>query len=170
MEPDWYQYTLDQQTDPMTPGEAGEIMNQYVQAVKAILPDAYFSMDISPWVPPGNGGDDGADWYSNFNLAPFSLINTSGGGTEADNDEIRSSNNMTWAGVSAVTGKSIIADTGYGVNGSNEGHDDEWDDVNNINDRIADGVVGVAQYNPDSNWGSTLSSIRSQLDTPPYCP
>lgn len=170
MEPDWFQYTIDEQNDPLTPAEAGSIMNQYVQAIRNILPNAHFSMDISPWVPPENGSDHGADWFSNFTLAPFAFINTSGGGTEADNDQIRSTNNMTWAGVSGVTGKPIIADTGYGVNGASEGHDDEWDDPNHINDRINDGVIGVAQYNPKSDWGATLSSIRDQLDVPANCP
>src|SRR5690606_40158385 len=101
-------------------------------AMKEHLPNAYFSMDISPWVPPDNGSDNGANWYSNFNMSLFHFINTSGGGTEADNTKIRSTNNMTWAGVHGVTGKEILADTGYGVNGASEGHDDVWDNPQNI--------------------------------------
>jgi hypothetical protein len=69
-----------------------------------------------------------------------------------------------------VTGKPILADTGYGANGSSAGHDQNWDVVANINARIADGVVAIAQYNPSSNWGNTISSIRSQLNVPRYCP
>lgn len=170
MEPDWYQYTLSGQTDPLTPAEAGQIMTRYVQAMKEHLPNAYFSMDISPWVPPNNGSDHGADWYKNFDLSLFTFINTSGGGTEANNAKIRSSNNMTWAGVSSVTGKGILADTGYGVNGASSGHDAIWDVAANINARIQDGVLGIAQYNPNANWGQTIASIRSQLDEPKFCP
>jgi len=170
MEPDWYQYTLSSQTNPLSASEAGNIMGQFVQAIRNILPNAYFSMDISPWVPPNNGSDHGATWYANFDLSPFTFVNTSGGGTDAGNAKIRSANNMTWAGVSGVTGKSILADTGYGVNGASAGHDDAWDNVSNINARIQNGVIGVAQYNPKSSWGSTLSTIRSQLATPSHCP
>lgn len=170
MEPDWYQYTLSSQTDPMTPAEAGQVMNQYVGAMKEHLPSAHFSMDISPWVPPNNGSDHGATWYENFDMSLFTFINTSGGGTEADNDQIRSSNNMTWAGVSGVTNLPVLGDTGYGVNGASAGHDAVWDNPANINARIADGVIGISQYNPNSNWGSTIESIRGQLATPEFCP
>jgi hypothetical protein len=170
MEPDFYQYTLSNQTEPLTPQEAGQIMKRYVEAMKEHLPNAYFSMDISPWVPPNNGSDNGANWYSNFDMSPFTFINTSGGGTEANNTKIRSSNNMTWAGVSTVTGKPVLADTGYGVNGASAGHDAIWDVVSNINARINDGVIGIAQYNPNNNWGNTIASIRSQLSQPKFCP
>ncbi len=170
MDPDWFQYTLSEQTSPLTPTEVGQIMTGYVNAMKEHLPNAYFSMDISPWVPPDNGSDNGAQWFGNFDMSLFTFINTSGGGTEADNTRIRSTNNMTWAGVHGVTGKGILADTGYGVNGASEGHDDVWDNPTHINARIADGVLGIAQYNPKSDWGSTIAQIRGQLGTPSSCP
>jgi hypothetical protein len=97
-------------------------------------------------------------------------VSTSGGGTDAASERIRASNNMTWAGVHQASGKPILADTGYGVNGSSAGHDPAWDDPANIDARMADGVVGVAQYNPKSGWGATLSGMRDQLSTPATCP
>ena len=169
MEPDYYQYTSDSQTDPMTPAEAGSIMSQFVGAIEEHLPNAVFSMDISPWVAPNNGSDHGADWYSNFDMSLFTFVHTSGGSTDATSETIRGSNNMTWAGVSAASGKPVLADTGYGVNGSSEGHDSDWDNPTYINQRIADGVISISQYNPSSNWGDTIAQIRSQLDTPPGC-
>lgn len=169
MEPDYYQYTYDSQTDPMTPAEAGSIMSQFVAAIKEHLPNAVFSIDISPWVAPNNGADGGADWYSNFDMTLFTFVNTSGGSTDAASETIRGSNNMTWAGVSTASGKHVLADTGYGVNGSSAGHDTNWDNPTYINQRIADGVISISQYNPNSNWGSTIAQIRSQLDPPPGC-
>jgi hypothetical protein len=74
---------------------------------------------------------------------------------------------MTWAGVHQVTGKPILADTGYGVAGTSAGHDAAWDVVANINARIADGVISITQYNPVSTWGDTIGSIRSQLSPVP---
>lgn len=170
MEPDYYQYTYDSQTDPMSPAEAGQIMGQFVEAIRKHLPNALFSLDISPWVAPNNGEDGGAEWFSNFDMASFTFVNTSGGGTDASSERIRSSNNMTWAAVHQASGKPILADTGYGVNGSSAGHDRAWDDTGNINARIADGVVGIAQYNPDNGWGSTIAGIREQLSEPTSCP
>lgn len=170
MEPDFYQYTGSSQSRPWSPAHAGQVMTQFVTAVKKYLPNAQFSLDISPWVAPNNGSDNGKSWYANFDMNLFSFINTSGGGTNAASTKIRSSNNMTWAGVHQVTGKPILADTGYGVNGASAGPDPAWDNAANINARQADGVVAVTQYNPASSWGGTLSAVRPQLKTPSTCP
>jgi hypothetical protein len=69
-----------------------------------------------------------------------------------------------------VTGKPILADTGYGVNGSSAGPDANWDVAANINARMADGVVGITQYNPAATWGTTIANVRSQLNSPKTCP
>jgi hypothetical protein len=169
MEPDWYQYTGNGQVQAWSGPEAGTKMTALVQALKTSLPNAVFSMDVSPWVG-SNGKDNGQSWYSNFDMSLFTFVNTSGGGTDAANAKIRSSNLMTWAGLHQVTGKPILADTGYGAAGGSKGHDAAWDVPANINARIADGVVSICQYNPNNTWGSTISSIRSQLNTPSDCP
>jgi len=167
MEPDFYQYTISEQDRPWTPQTAGTTMSMFVAAMKKHLPNAVFSMDISPWVAPNDGQDNGKQWYANFDMTAFTFINTSGGSTQANSPKIRG-DMMTWAGVSQVTGKPIMADTGYGVNGSSAGPDMAWDTPANINARIADGVISISQYNPSSNWGTTISGIRSQLKMP--CP
>jgi hypothetical protein len=166
MEPDWYQYIGGGQTQPWTAAQAGTNMTAIVTALKSSLPNAVFSMDISPWVP-----NNGANWYTNFDMTLFTFINTSGGGTDANNVKIRANNNMTWAGVSKVTGKPILADTGYGASGSaSPGEDANWNDPVNINARIADGVISISQYSPSATWGDTIASIRGQLNTPTVCP
>jgi hypothetical protein len=169
MEPDFYQYTNSSQSAAWTGAQAGTIMSQFVNAIKASLPNAVFSMDISPWVAPNDGGDNGKTWYANFDMSLFTFINTSGGSTDAATAKIRG-DAMTWAGVHQVTGKPILADTGYGINGSSAGPDPAWDTPANINARIADGVVSISQYNPASTWGTTISGNRSQINTPPTCP
>jgi hypothetical protein len=169
MEPDWYQYTISNQTQPWTAAQAGSKMTELVNALKGSLPNARFSLDVSPWVG-SNGTDHGKAWYSNFDMSLYTFVNTSGGGTNANTAKIRSSNNMTWAGLNSATGKPILADTGYGANGMSAGHDANWDVAANINARITDGVVSIAQYNPNGNWGSTISGMRSQLSTPKFCP
>jgi hypothetical protein len=165
MEPDWYQYYAGGQTQAWTPAQAGTNMTALVNALKGSLPNAAFSMDISPWIP-----NNGSAWYTNFNMGLFTFISTSGGGTDANNTKIRSSNAMTWAGVHGVTGKPILADTGYGAAGASAGEDPNWNVAANINARIADGVISISQYNPGGSWGNTISSIRGQLSTPSVCP
>jgi hypothetical protein len=140
-------------------------MTALVNALKSSLPNAVFSMDISPWI-----ANNGSNWYPNFNMSLFTFINTSGGGTDANNTKIRANNTMTWAGVNQVTGKPILADTGYGANGAPAGEDANWNVAANINARTADGVVSISQYNPTSGWGNTIASIRGQLTAPRYCP
>ncbi len=175
MEPDFYQYTYTGiETQPWTFAQAGQIMSQFVGTIKQYLPNAAFSMDISPWVGTNNntgadGSDNGKNWYSYFDMSLFTFINTSGGGTDAATAKIRG-DQMTWAGVNAVTGKPILADTGYGVNGSAAGPDPAWDNPTNVNARIANGVLSISQYNAASNWGATIASVRSQLNMPRYCP
>jgi hypothetical protein len=164
MEPDWYQYIGSGQTQKWTAAQAGTNMTAIVNALKSSLPNAVFSMDISPWI-----GKNGADWYPNFDMTLFTFINTSGGGTDANNVKIRANNSMTWAGVSQVTGKPILADTGYGANGAAAGEDANWNDPVNINARMLDGVISISQYSPGATWGTTIASIRSQLNTPPKC-
>jgi hypothetical protein len=170
LEPDWYQYTTSSQSQPWSGATAGQMLGQIVAALKSSLPNALFSIDASPWVGPTNGSDNGKQWYANFDLSLFTFVNTSGGGTNANTAKIRSSNGMTWAGLSQVTGKPILADTGYGANGSAAGEDALWNDAANVNARIADGVLSISQYNPKSDWGSRIAAIRAQLNTPKFKP
>jgi hypothetical protein len=170
MEPDFYQYTTSSQTAAWTPAEAGQIMGEFVAALKSALPNARFSIDASPWVAPNNGSDHGANWFSHFDMTLFTFVNTSGGGTNANTAKIRNDNNMTWAGLRQASGKPILADTGYGANGVSAGEDPNWNVAANVNARIADGVISISQYNPGSNWANTISSLRTQLNTPSSCP
>jgi hypothetical protein len=166
MEPDYYQYydaaqgggTRGQPGGPFSGAEAANYMSQMIAAVKQILPNAVFSMDVSPWEP-----DNGCSWYSFFDMTQFTFVNTSGGGTLADSANIRTGE-ATWAGVHQCSGKPILADTGYGAAGGSAGPDPAWDAPANINARIANGVVSITQYNPTaSTWGATLAAARPSL-------
>jgi hypothetical protein len=170
MEPDFSQYAdAGQNSGGLTVTQCGALMNEILDTIKKYCPKAVFSMDISPWKD--------TTWQKNwFQALPkdrFTFINTSGGQARADQTFISdnwSTALPTWAWVFKAWGKPLITDAGYGAGGSNTGHDVRWDNVANLTARIKDGVLGVAQVNPASDWGSTISSIRSQLPTPPKCP
>ena len=161
---------ISDQTMPWTATEAGQLMSEFVAALKTSLPNARFSIDASPWVAPDNGSDHGANWFSHFDMSLFTFVNTSGGGTNANTAKIRSSNNMTWAGLRQASGKPILADTGYGADGVSAGEDPNWNVAANINARIADGVISISQYNPGSSWANTIAGVRGQLAMPSTCP
>lgn len=165
MEPDYYQYASDtkQEGGPLTFAEAGAFLEDMVAAVKKHLPNAVFSMDISPWVA------NPASWYGALKMSDFTYINTSGGNTDAENARIRAVNPMTWKSIHELTKKPIIADDGYGVAGSPTFHDATWDNVANLNARIADGVIAISQAGPKADWNSVITSTRSQLRAIPSC-
>ena len=143
MEPDYYQYASDtkQQGGPLTFQEAGAYMGDLVAAVRKHLPNAVFSLDISPWI------SNPTSWYGAFKMSDFTYMNTSGGGTEAANARIRTANPMTWKSVHDLTKKPIIADDGYGVAGCPTFHDATWDSPANLKARIGDGVIAISQAN-----------------------
>ncbi|MFW5812902.1 MAG: InlB B-repeat-containing protein [Fibrobacterota bacterium] len=159
MEPDYYQYFSGPQTVKLSFDDASTYLNELMDIVQQHLPNALFSLDISPW------NNDQQTYINAFDLDRFSFMHTSGGRTEAGNARIRmdSHNDVTWAEVSSISGKPIIADDGYGVGGGSTGHDASWDDENNLKARISDGVCAITQKSPDGTWGSTISSLKSTL-------
>ncbi|NLW33361.1 MAG: carbohydrate-binding protein [Fibrobacter sp.] len=160
MEPDYYQYTYPEQSSSLSFQEAGQLMEELVDIIKNALPNALVSMDISPWIEDqGNT----SSWYGAMPMDKFDFLNTSGGIAEAASSSIKGGNQMTYSGVSNLTGKPIFADCGYGAGGGGTGHNSAWDDANNIKARIKDGVIGILQDSPNSNWGNTISNLRSQL-------
>jgi hypothetical protein len=169
MEPDYFQYyDAGQSGDPLTGAEAANYMSQMIATVKQYLPNAVFSMDISPWEPNnGCAGNPASNlgWYPFFNMSEFTFISTSGGVHLANSQNINAGAD-TWAGVYACSGnKPILADTGYGAAGASSGEDPNWDDAGNVNQRIANGVISITQYNPTaSTWGATIAAARPLLD------
>jgi hypothetical protein len=171
MEPDYSQYTESmQEGGGISYADAGKLMSDIISTVKNDLPKSMFSMDISPWKDTTWQNN----WFTALNVEEnFSFVNTSGGSSKAASAFISddwAQNLPKWAWVMKRWKKPLIADAGYGVNGSPAGHDSNWDNVNNLNARIADGVIGVSQYNPKNDWAGTIQSIRSQLPAPPSCP
>ncbi|HLV33127.1 MAG TPA: carbohydrate binding domain-containing protein [Chitinispirillaceae bacterium] len=160
MEPDYYQYCNGYGND-ISMQEAANYMHEMIGCVKKYLPNALFSLDISPW------NNDQASYINHFDMSEFSFMNTSGGRTEAGSDRIRydNNNNVTWSSVNNISGKCIIADDGYGTGGGTIGHDPTWDDINNLRNRIRDGVAAITQKSPNSNWGSTINSLKSSLSS-----
>ncbi|MBN1309567.1 MAG: carbohydrate binding domain-containing protein [Chitinispirillaceae bacterium] len=167
MEPDYYQYTYSsQQGGGLSFQDAGTLMGELVDIVKEQLPNALLSMDISPWIE-----DQGAtnNWLNALPISKVNYMSTSGGISQAGNSLIKSDNKLTWKKVYDITKKCIIADCGYGAGGVGTGHDANWDNVSNINNRINDGVLAIIQFSPKQDWGNTIKSISGQLSKP-ICP
>jgi hypothetical protein len=164
MEPDFYRYCEGSQEGGALSGQdAGNFMHEIVAKIKASLPNAAVSMDISPWI------SDQSNWLGSFQMDDFAFLNTSGGQTEAASGLIRKADPASWKGMHDLVKKCIIADDGYAAGGFSGGHDPSWDDVNNLNARISDGLIAITQANPKSDWAGTIKTIRPQLGKP-VCP
>ena len=176
MEPDFYQYTAAaSRARPGPSQQAGQIMSQFVNAMKTYLPNAAFSMDISPWVGTnnntgGDGSDNGKNWYSYFDMSLFTFINTSGGGTRrGDGQDPRRQDDLGGRepgdrqadpGGHRLRRERLVQRARRGVGQRHATSTPAWTTAS----------ISISQYNPASNWGSTISSVRSQLNTPGACP
>ena len=175
MEPDFFQYTeassyWGTMQQPLSQAEAGSLMTEMVARVKAALPNAVVSMDISPWMGGSNWSSAQTVWWNALPKSAFSYRNTSGGRTQGASDRIRSDagNLATWAGISQLSGTGIIADDGYGVAGAVNGDWTEWMSASNLNARIAGGVVALHIPKP-GDWTNQIKTLRSQLSKPTTC-
>lgn len=172
IEPDFYQYSesgseqdanFDQVGGGIPDDSMGIYFSQIVQTIKTYLPAAKIAIDISPWIK------DMPAWYANFDMSLVDYASTSGGRTLAGSTKIRSANLSTWAEVRQVIGKPILADAGYDAGGKGTGQDTTWDNVTNLNARIADGVIGVTQMDAAQGYGALLETVRPQLNAIPGC-
>jgi uncharacterized repeat protein (TIGR02543 family) len=170
MEPDFYQYSAtggrDQVGGGIPDAQMDDILGRMIAAVQVHLPNAKFSIDISPWAHHS--------WFDKFVQAGYgTYFNTSGGRTEAATDRIRADagNEIRWDMAHLKSGgtMSVIADDGYGVGGGSTGHATDWDNVANLNARIEDGVIAITQANPSNSYASTIAAVRPQLNAPPGC-
>lgn len=171
IEPDFWQYygQSSQQNGVLSGAYMRSFFDDIAVAIKSQLPNALISWDISPWLTQSAM----RTWWGFFaSSTNIDFLHTSGGdpksgtsaSTAAGSANIRPTEPITWAFMATLTGKKIIADTGYNAFGGSTGsHDSAWDSVTNINNRIRDGVVAVTQASPKSTWATTLTSIRPSL-------
>ena len=117
LEPDFWQFYGDhhsQEGGTLSGEEMRSLFDDIVTAIKNNLPQAAISWDISPWI-----GDDGMrKWWSYFSSSPhIDFIHTSGGGAHGES-EFMQPGQASWRFMNNLTGKKIIADSGYGVGGA----------------------------------------------------
>eukprot|EP00965_Chrysotila_dentata_P012640 417017-Pleurochrysis_carterae.AAC.1 len=127
MEPDWHQYSAPtQRGGGLRQRTMVTLFGRMVARIKRHLPKAKISFDISPWV------NDQEAWLRPFlERCEIDYMHTSGGRTLGDSTRVRADANnlVTWREVHRITGKGIIADTGYGVGGARGSADPQFDVV-----------------------------------------
>ncbi len=159
IEPDFYQYTAGSQTNPLSYAEAKQLLTDIATTVRSVLPNVWLAMDVSTWANAGW-------WSSAIPYDKFNFMGTSGGvaspgGTIKDG--------MTWAALWNSSKKGIISDDGYGVGGAPTTPNAGWVDVNNLNARIADGVIANWRAIGNDAWAAQVAKIRPQLKPLKVC-
>lgn len=154
LEPDFYQYASrdNRNNNPLSFADAAKLIGDIADAVKAQMPNAQLSMDISPWAPES--------WFTSLPLSKFTYMNTSGGISQPYANI--KGNEMAWARLKQLTNLPMIADDGYGAGGGLTSPNAAWTDINNIKARMNDGVIGLMEAHPTSAWTSTIATIHTQ--------
>lgn len=172
IEPDWHQYHEKSQRGGGLPqAQMVELFSRMVGRVKRHLPAARISLDISPWVT------DQRAWLRPFLAScQVDFLHTSGGRTTAGSERVRSidtNNAVTWRELHELSGRGIIADTGYGPGGgrrsADRSFDYAWFEPKNLRARIADGVVALTQVHPFPGWESRLPRLRASMPRAVHC-
>ena len=166
IEPDFFQYSVSGDNHDTRFSQVGggipdadlcgKYFNDIVSTIKSALPNAKIAVDISPWLNDGL-----VTWYANFDKSKVDYLFSSGGRTQGDQERMRSDNNnlVTWAfASSAMGGKKIIADDGYGVGGASNNDYGDWLNVSNLNNRISDGVIGLTIQEPNDSYYTFAAS------------
>lgn len=141
IEPDFYQYhSDDRQVEGKLSGDyMAQLFSDIIGKIKAHLPNAKISFDISAWA-----NDYFSTWWGYFRNShnQIDFIHTSGGESQGDSDILDPHNRLTWSRAHEITGKPIIADCGYGVVGVETNSCNRW--AGNIYNRKNNGVVALS--------------------------
>lgn len=157
VEPDWYQYTETNPTGkpavhPLGPTESGQILNQIISAIHTNCPSCSVVLDVSPWA--GNL----ASYFSNVNMTGVQFMGLVGKAFPATTGKI---DNYTYAQISSITGRKVIANTAHGPGGGPNAYDTTWDASATLNTMWSSGVAAVIQSNKDkAHYESVISSFR----------
>ncbi|CAF0963330.1 unnamed protein product [Brachionus calyciflorus] len=145
IEPDFVQYFSDpRQVNGSLSGQyMRQLFDDFVNAIKAEMPNALISWDISPWL----GVNNMKIWWSFFETAKIDYIHTSGGKLRPDLNQIRE-NEIKWKFMSNLTKKYIIANCGHGGDKSSC---NAWANQYNLNNRINDGVIAITVLSGNAN-------------------
>jgi hypothetical protein len=159
IEPNFWRYygIASQHNGPLSGNYVRSLFDEIIKTIKKYLPKSLISWDIQKEL----SRTAMQIWWRFFsNSSNIDFIHTSGGESIKCSDAISESSNLTWKYMNSLTGKKILADTGYVTNS----HSDEWDNIDNLKARISDGVLGVTQYSArNEDWKKVLSFIRTNL-------
>lgn len=160
LEGDYVQYSYDTQSNPLSMAELGQLARDITCAIKANEPNAVVAMNHSPWI-----SDEQADaFWSAMPMDVIDLVWVQGAGDTGAFVNSGSYNAATanYAWLYQKAGAPIMAETSY----ASSGQPDRWSTTtaDNINARIAEGVIAVLVNNPGADYLSSVQQLTPQLN------
>ncbi len=160
LEGDFIQYTYDDQTQPLSMQELGELAMDITCAIKSNAPNAMVGINHSAWL---------SDEITNALWAamPLDIVDfvwTTGVGNNdgyINGDANPGSYNAATARydyLHALTGKGIVVDTSFGASQQS----DSWTGIgtSELNHRIAEGVLAANVTQPPDNYQQVIESFN----------
>jgi len=162
IDPDFIQYTYEEQTDPLSMSELGSLASDIVCTVREAMPNALIALNHSSWIR----GSVLTGYWNAMPLDAVEFVHTTGmasvpGGYINDGDAAGREDGTYWF-LHQLTGKPILVDTSFGVSTQANTWSTASADV--LNQRIADGVAGVLINPTPSNYQNQINTLTPSLD------
>ncbi len=163
LEGDFVQYAYDMQSNPLSMAELGQLARDITCAIKANEPNAVVAMNHSPWI-----SNEQADaFWSAMPMDVIDLVWVQGAGDTGTfvNSGSYNAETANYAWLYKKAGAPIMAETSY----ASSDQSDRWSttSADNINARIAQGVIAVLVNNPGSSYQASIQGLSPQLS--PVC-
>jgi hypothetical protein len=161
LEGDFVQYSYDEQNNPLSMAELGDLARDITCAIKASAPNAVVGMNHSPWI----SNEQSESFWSAMPTQDLDLVWVQGAGDTGTllNSGDYNAATASYAWLHQKTGRPIMAETSF----AGSGQDDRWTSASasQINARISEGVIAVLVNNPGSDYQSAMQSLAPQLNS-----
>ncbi len=156
LEGDFIQYSYEDQQNPLSYAELGQLARDITCAIKTNQPNAVVAMNHSPWI----SDDQFSGFWGNQPVDVLDMVWVQGYGDSSTLPNSWGQDTANYTSLRSITGRPIMAETSYGL-------PDRWSDTSasNINARISEGVIAVMVNETPGNYQSATESLSPQLNS-----
>ncbi len=155
LEGDFIQYSYEDQSEPLSYAELGQLAAEIGCAIKANQPNAVVAMNHSPWI----GDDMFEGFWGAMDMNVLDMAWVQGPGDSGTYVNEWGQETANYASLYQKIGRPIMAETSWGS-------DDRWTtaSVADINARISEGVIATHINHPNGNLESAKETLTPELE------
>lgn len=165
LEGDFVQYTYEEQSRRLSYAELGQLATDIICAIRSNQPNAIVAINHSPWLADAVT----RDFWAAMPLALTDFVWTTGVGdnggyiSAGTNASSYNASTARYDFLAELTGKPLWCDTSFGLSQAA----DSWTAIGEaeLNQRIAEGVMGVNVTSPPGDYASRLSGLAPKLSS-----